>query len=287
VCKVAQGTVKWFNSDKGFGFISPDDGSGDVFVHFSAIDANGYRSLGEGQRVQFEIKASDSGPQADNLILVGASLEEQTAEEANPGRSERDPQDNIKQPEQQRAGSGFTARPYEDQSDARKQVELSISIYISDESISGRVETAVEALLETVSLEVSYRGTPVKGSWFRLMRAKFQSAMGSPVGREIAMTAAHAADTRFALAQDAAVTATMMQNLGPVIASLQPTKDAVIRVGALLIVKVDWAVSVFQLTATQQFELDHHPALASSPKEVIAALELAQSAYQTVPTGQD
>ncbi len=287
MCKVfAQGTVKWFNPDKGYGFIAVD-GAKDVFVHFSAIQDDRYHILEEGQRVEFEITASDSGPQAENLVLVGASYEEQPVGEANPDRSERDLQDNTKPLELQRIGSGFAAGLYEDQSGGRKQVELSISIYVSDEMISGQVETAVEALLETVNLEISYRATPIKGSWFRLMRAKFRSAIGSPVGREIAMTAAHAADARFALTQDAAVTATMMQNLGPVIGSLQPTKDAVIRVGALLIVKVDWVVSVFQLTATQQFELDHRPALASSPKEIIAALELAQSSYRTVPTSQE
>jgi hypothetical protein len=107
------------------------------------------------------------------------------------------------------------------------------------------------------------------------MQATAERAARSPAAREGALVAAHAADTRLVLSQDAAVTATLLQNLGPVIVSLQPTKDAVLRVGALLIVKVDWAVSVFQLTAAQQARLDHHPHLASSPHEIIAALNLA------------
>ena len=60
---MAQGTVKWFNADKGYGFIAVDGGK-DVFVHFSAIMMDGYRSLDEGQRVEFDIEQGDRGPQA-------------------------------------------------------------------------------------------------------------------------------------------------------------------------------------------------------------------------------
>jgi cold shock protein len=64
---MAQGTVKWFNADKGFGFITVDGGGADVFVHFSAIEANGYRTLEENQRVEFEIVQGQKGPQADKV----------------------------------------------------------------------------------------------------------------------------------------------------------------------------------------------------------------------------
>jgi len=67
---MAQGTVKWFNGDKGFGFIEPDDGGKDVFVHFSAIQGSGYRSLEEGQRVSFETSQGQKGPQADNVQVM-------------------------------------------------------------------------------------------------------------------------------------------------------------------------------------------------------------------------
>lgn len=63
------GTVKWFNNDKGFGFIARDDGP-DVFVHFRAINGDGYRSLSEGQRVEFTVTQGQKGPQAENVIVV-------------------------------------------------------------------------------------------------------------------------------------------------------------------------------------------------------------------------
>ena len=64
---MATGTVKWFDSGKGFGFIAPDDGGADVFAHFSAISASGFRSLDENQKVEFEIVEGNKGPQAANI----------------------------------------------------------------------------------------------------------------------------------------------------------------------------------------------------------------------------
>ena len=67
---MAQGTVKWFNAEKGYGFISTDDNGGDVFVHFSAIQADGYRSLEENQRVEFDVARGPKGPQAEAVRLI-------------------------------------------------------------------------------------------------------------------------------------------------------------------------------------------------------------------------
>jgi len=64
---MAQGTVKWFNAEKGYGFITVDEGGADVFVHFSAIQSSGYRSLEENQRVEFEIGKGPKGPQAEDV----------------------------------------------------------------------------------------------------------------------------------------------------------------------------------------------------------------------------
>jgi cold shock protein len=66
---MAQGTVKWFNSDKGYGFIAPDDGSADVFVHHSVIKVDGFRTLMENQRVEYTVTAGPKGPQAAEVFL--------------------------------------------------------------------------------------------------------------------------------------------------------------------------------------------------------------------------
>jgi CspA family cold shock protein len=65
-----QGTVKWFNSEKGYGFIQPDDGSADVFVHYSEIQTNGYKTLDENQRVEYEVGQGQKGPQAQTVRTV-------------------------------------------------------------------------------------------------------------------------------------------------------------------------------------------------------------------------
>ena len=67
---MATGTVKWFSDEKGFGFITPDDGSRDLFVHFSAISGDGYRSLAEGAKVSYEEEAGPKGPKAASVTKL-------------------------------------------------------------------------------------------------------------------------------------------------------------------------------------------------------------------------
>ncbi len=67
---MAQGTVKWFSDEKGYGFITVDGGGKDVFVHFSAIEANGFRSLSENQRVEFDVVQGPKGLQAEHVVLL-------------------------------------------------------------------------------------------------------------------------------------------------------------------------------------------------------------------------
>jgi cold shock protein len=68
--RMSTGTVKWFNDSKGFGFITPDDGSKDLFVHFSAIQASGFKTLKENDKVQYDVEQSPKGPRATNIRPV-------------------------------------------------------------------------------------------------------------------------------------------------------------------------------------------------------------------------
>ncbi len=74
------GTVKWFNAGKGYGFIERDNGEGDVFVHYSAINGSGFKTLDEGQRVEFDVVESDKGPQAQDIEPMGESVTSFTTE---------------------------------------------------------------------------------------------------------------------------------------------------------------------------------------------------------------
>jgi CspA family cold shock protein len=67
MCNMAEGTVKWFNDSKGFGFITPDDGSADVFVHHTAISGEGFKSLSEGNHVEYAVTQGPKGPQAADV----------------------------------------------------------------------------------------------------------------------------------------------------------------------------------------------------------------------------
>ena len=129
------------------------------------------------------------------------------------------------------------------------QAVLPVTIYLSDGGIHPKVEEAVTALLANAHLRIADRDEPIIGSWFRRMRA---SAAHSELTNKTFVSVLHAADGQIDLDQGAAVTASLLQNLPLVLAALHLTKDAVLRVGPVLVVKVDWQVTVAQLTEAQQ-----------------------------------
>lgn len=133
-----------------------------------------------------------------------------------------------------------------------------VTIYLTNEQYHAQVESAVETLLAAAGLRIADRDDPVIGSWFQRMTARGGDGMGSPAS------------------QDAEVTAKLLENLAPVITALQPVRGAVIRAGALLVVKQDDDINVLQLTPVQQARLERYPQLARSPHEIAAVLGLVR-----------
>lgn len=156
---------------------------------------------------------------------------------------------------------------------------FSVSIYLSDESTHEAVEAEVANVLASAGATIVERSDPILGSWFRRLKA-------NAAVRELGTTAAHAIDSHLVLGQDAQVTATLMQNVGSLVTALQPNEEAVARLGAVLIVKLDGKVLINQLTAAQQLQLDHEPQLLDAPRDILSALALNRLESQS-PSGPE
>lgn len=149
-----------------------------------------------------------------------------------------------------------------------------LDVYLSDGAEHEVIEQAVVVWAASAGLDVVFREEPEIGSWYRRLWVRSKDAARGPVARELRDTAVHSAELKTRLAWEAQVTATLMAQVPPLLGALQPTKDAVIRLGSVLIVKVDGAVCVTQLTAAQQLRLNHRPELLRAPNEILAALEI-------------
>ncbi|OLR90195.1 hypothetical protein [Actinokineospora bangkokensis] len=145
--------------------------------------------------------------------------------------------------------------------------EVEVSVYLDSAEGHERVEAAVEGFLAHYGARVSSREDPVLGSWFRRMGARLRVAAGSELGLE-----ARLALEQKLQQQNAANAAALMQNLGPLLTAIQAQREAVIRLGPVLVVKVEDQVVVHQLTTQQQLALDHRPGLLKAPRDVLAAI---------------
>jgi hypothetical protein len=156
-----------------------------------------------------------------------------------------------------------------------------VTIYLSDVNGHEQIETVVEHYVNALGFRLQGSEDPKFRSfsirkWFKWL------------GREAAQSALHAADAQLVLGKDAEITATMLQHLAPVLNAIQGHEKVVIRVGAALIVQIGKSLSVLQLTAEQQNRLNHHPALAQSPDEVLPALEAVDElrGWHDLPPGE-
>jgi hypothetical protein len=158
---------------------------------------------------------------------------------------------------------------------AAAQDTLPVSIYLADAEIHYPVQAAATRVLAAAGLRIHSADDPVLGSWFRHLRAAVDCTPYAPAARGGTLTVPR---THLVLARDAAITETLLRNAGAVITALQPTPDAVVRLGAVLIVKANSKPMVVQLTAAQQARLDDDPGLASSPRAIASALGITSHA---------
>ncbi len=162
-------------------------------------------------------------------------------------------------------------------------LSLPVSIYLRDEFGHEEVEAAVEELARSTGLSITDREDPVLCSWFRRLRVGLAGVAGSPAGQEVLADVAHRTELELVKRRDAEVTGLLMANVAPLITSLHDTKDAVIRLGAVLVVKYDWTLSVHQLTTRQQLILNHSPHLLCAPEKILEALGLPSAAATAIP----
>jgi hypothetical protein len=151
---------------------------------------------------------------------------------------------------------------------------LPVSVYLADAGIHYPVQAAATKALAAAGLRIHSADDPVLGSWFRHLRAAVDDTSYSPAARGGTLTATR---TRagLALTQDAMITSALLENADAVITALLPTRDAVVRLGAVLIVKANGAPVIAELTPAQQARLDSDPSLAAAPRKIAAALGIA------------
>lgn len=154
---------------------------------------------------------------------------------------------------------------------------LPVSIYLADAGLHYPVQAAATRVLAAAGLRIHSADEPVLGSWFRHLRAAVDNTPYSPAARGGTLTSTRTRPGQD-LAQDAMITSALLENADAVITALQPTRNAVVRLGAILIVKTDGTPVVTQLTPAQQAKLDHAPHLAAAPGKITAALGIASLA---------
>jgi hypothetical protein len=157
--------------------------------------------------------------------------------------------------------------PYQDDA-----LSYPVTIYLSEAHLHIQVEEAVESLLAMAGLQIYSRDDPVSGSWSRRMWAAVGKESKATAAREAELRATRIKDPYLAFAHDAAITATLMANHEQVLDALAPAKDAVVRIGPVLIAKADGRVSIMEMTKAQQGMLDGQPDLATKPRQMISAL---------------
>jgi CspA family cold shock protein len=252
---MAIGTVKWFDEEKGFGLIAQDGGEGDVFVHYSAIQGHGFRTLEENQRVEFEVGQGQKGPQAQRVrALLGKGSAHELHEHHFP-------------PYQIVRPSG-TGRDSPDQ-----DTEFGVQIYLESAEGATEVDESVLRILRELGAEIGYRPPPVVGSWFRGFRAKVTETVASEQFADLAQRVERALELKAIDSPQAQVDAAQAGAAADLIRSLEGQKNALVQIGSLLLIKVDGDLVVRNLTQRELAFIQKNPGSAANAKEILDRLQ--------------
>ncbi len=255
---MAQGTVKWFNAEKGYGFIAQDDGAGDVFVHYSAIEAAGFRTLEANQRVEFEVDQGQRGREAQRvraLVVGGPALE--LHEHHVPHKLvrwhgiDRDAEEKFPAP----------------------AAEFGVQIYLGSADGAAETDESVLRLLHELGAELGERPPPIVGSWFRGFRAKAKKTVTSDQFLDLAARVERALELKAIDAPQAQVDAAEAGAAADLIRSLEGQQNALVQIGSLLLVKVDGNLVVRNLTQRELAFIQRNPGSAANAKDILERLQ--------------
>ena len=275
------GTVKWFNNEKGYGFIAADGGP-DVFVHHSAIRAHGFRTLAEGDRVEFDVDADSGHVRAVRPARVGGGEPARDRGSAGDGRSDLGVPGETTAIAPAAARRGLAAARDLALSGRRRLVQaptsadgrtMPIAVYLSSEVNASEVELAVVGLLDQVDVDITEALPPVISSWFGLMLGRLRHWSSSAQAEEVAARIERALTVRLLEQPQADVDAKQAEAVARLMTALEKQESACIQVGSLFLLKVDGTLVVRNLTPGELSFLARHPSTLATPRQVLDVLE--------------
>lgn len=278
------GTVKWFNAEKGFGFIAQDSGGPDVFVHYSEIQSGGFKSLDEGARVEFEIAQGQKAPQAHRVrAILGHQGDPDEPEPPKGGGSPQSEPSRVRLTaasrelrvayEASRSGHRRIFQTFEQTTSKSEPPTLPVSIYLASEVNASEVELALVELLDEAGADITDSMPPIVGSWLGFRLSRFRHWLSSDQADEVVARIERAVQVRLLEQPQAEVDSKQAEAVARLMTALEKQESACIQVGSLFVIKVDGTVVARNLSAIEMSFLSRNPSVLKTPRQVLEALE--------------